>query len=437
MGKLYGFLIIIFLAALILLSYHNKGTVNLTVWEGRTYELPVIYLVLISTFTGIVSILMVVALRDARRYVDHWQKQRQEKKMMKVQEVYARGRDAFFASRYDEACELLQRALESNPSHVNALMRLGDIYFSRDDLTKARECYTKANRIKPRSVEILLSLEKLAEREKKWQEALRYLDDILEINDENISALYRKRNLYEANKKWEDILDVQYKIIKSGIPAKEKQKEQKTLLGFKYELANKYLEEGSAEKAVKVLKALIKADPAFTSAYLLLAEAYLKEGNVEEAEDILQKGYSSTSAFILLARLEDHLIAMGEPGKTIEFYQKAIQKAPGNQMLQFFLAKLYYRLEMIDYALETAAGIDTSVFDSSDLHVLLGNIYVRHSQHSRAVEEFKKAMKVEKPFMSPFCCAKCGYTSKDWTGRCPECRLWNTFALDIDGTCKA
>jgi len=437
MAKFYGFLIIIFLAALSLLAYLNKGTVGLTVWEGRTYELPIISLILISTFIGIFSILIVVVIRDARRYVEHWQIQRQEKKAMKAQEVYSKGRDAFFASRYDEASELFQRTLESNPAHVNALLRLGDIYFGRDDLIKAREFYIKANKIKPRSVEILLSLEKLSEKEKKWQEALRYLDDILEINDENISALYRKRDLYEANKKWKEILDVQYKIIKSGIPVKEKPKEQKNLSGFKFELGRHYLEEGAADKAIKVFRSLIKTDPHFTAAYLLLAEAYLKDGNAEEAEEVLEKGYGATSAFILLARLEDHLIAMGEPGKTIELYQKAIQKDPDNQKLQFFLAKLYYRLEMIDYALEAAVAIDTALFDSSNLHILLGNIYERRSQHYNAVEEFKKALKAEKPFMSPFCCAKCGYTSKDWTGRCPECRLWNTFALDIDGTCKA
>jgi tetratricopeptide (TPR) repeat protein len=436
MAKLYGFLIIIFLAALSLLAYLNKGTVGLTIWEGKTYELPIISLILISTFIGIFSILIVVVIRDAGRYVDHWQKQRQEKKALKVQEVYSKGRDAFFASRYDEASELFQRTIEINPSHVNALLRLGDIYFSRDDLAQARDFYTKANEIKPRSVEILLSLEKLSEKEKKWQEALRYLDNILEINNENTSALYRKRNLYEANKKWKELLDVQYKIIKSDIPIKDKQKEQKNLLGFKYELGNHYLEEGDTDKAIKVLRSLIKADPNFTAAYLLLAEAYLKDGNVEEVEEVLEKGYNATSAFILLARLEDHLIAMGEPGKTIELYQKAIQKDPGNQKLQFFLAKLYYRLEMIDYALETASAIDAALFDSSNLHILLGNIYERRSQHYKAVEEFKKAMKDEKPFMAPFCCAKCGYTSKEWTGRCPECRLWNAFALDIDGTCK-
>src|SRR4030066_1238816 len=103
MAKLYGFLIIIFLAALSLLAYLNKGTVGLTIWEGKTYELPIISLILISTFIGIFSILIVVVIRDASRYVDYWQKQRQEKKALKVQEVYSKGRDAFFASRYDEA----------------------------------------------------------------------------------------------------------------------------------------------------------------------------------------------------------------------------------------------------------------------------------------------------------------------------------------------
>jgi tetratricopeptide (TPR) repeat protein len=151
----------------------------------------------------------------------------------------------------------------------------------------------------------------------------------------------------------------------------------------------------------------------------------------------LIKGYDTTSSIVLLVRLEDHFIAVGEPGTIINLYQKAIQKDQRDPKLQFFLAKLYYRLEMIDYAFETVNAIDTTAFDYPDLHILLGNIYERRTEYDKAAEEFKKALKVEKPLSVSFCCSNCNYTSKDWIGRCPECKSWNTLTLDLNGICKA
>jgi tetratricopeptide (TPR) repeat protein len=437
MVKFTVFLIIVFLVILSLLAYFNKGTVSLTVWEDVTYEIPVIALILISTAVGIFSMFIVVAVRDARRYIDKWQTQRQQKKEIKIQESYSRGLDAFFASRYEEASELFMRIIEEDPFHINALLRLGDISFNKGDLVKAKDFYTKAREIKPRSIEVLFSLERVFEAQQKWQEALKYLNNILEIDSENPKALYKKREIYEINKNWETLLDVQHEILKSDIPSEEKQKEHKNLVGYKYELGCYYLEKGMTDKAIKILKSIIKTDKDFTGAYLALAEAYLKDGDIEEAEDVLIKGYDTTSSIVLLVRLEDHFIAVGEPGTIINLYQKAIQKDQRDPKLQFFLAKLYYRLEMIDYAFETVNAIDTTAFDYPDLHILLGNIYERRTEYDKAAEEFKKALKVEKPLSVSFCCSNCNYTSKDWIGRCPECKSWNTLTLDLNGICKA
>ncbi len=435
MAKLTVFLVIIFLIILSLLAFFNKHSVNLTVWEGVTYEIPVVALILISAAIGTFSVFITVAIRDARRYFDHWKEQRQHKKALRIQDLYSKGMDAFFASRYDEAKELFMKIMGEEPAHINALLRLGDISFNKGDLVKAKDLYAKANEIRPRNIEVLLSLERLFETQGRWQEALRYLDNILEIDDENPKALYRKREIFEKVKRWKELLEVQYKIIKSDISDEEKEKEQKNLVGYKYELGSYYLEQGDTDKAIKNLKSIVKIDRDFIAAYLTLADAYLKEGNPDEAEEILRKGFAETSSLVILARLEDHLMAMGEPDKAIDLYQKAIQRRPQDVKLQFFLAKLYYRLEMIDHAFETATSIDTASFDSSDLHILLGNIYERRMQHDRAVEEFKKALKVDRPLIIPFYCNHCGYTSRDWVGRCPDCKEWNTFTFD--GTHKA
>lgn len=436
MAKFSVVLVILFLFIVGVLAFFNKETVNLTIWQGTTYEVPVIGLILMSTASGILAMFVVFSIRDAHRFMNNWQFNRRQKRDLKIQDSYAKGLDAFFACKYEEAEDLLKRVIEEEPSHVNSILRLGDIAFNKEDYLGAKDYYTRAKEIKPRSVEVLLSLEKVFEAQQKWHESLKYLDTILEIDEENPEILMKKRAILEGSRKWEEVLEVQYKILKCDLSPEDEQEEQKKLIGYKYELGCYYLENNNTDKAVKILKSIIKMNRDFTSAYIVLAEAHLKGGHTDEAQDVLLKGYETTSSLVLLVRLEDFFIAVGEPGTIIELYQKAIQKNPKDLKLQFFLAKLYYRLEMIDYAFETVSVIDTSALDFPDIHILIGNIHQRRSQYEKAVDEYKKALKVDKPLLIPFCCSACGYTSRDWSGRCPECKNWNTFLLNTHEICK-
>ncbi len=436
MTKFIGFMIILMVAALAYLAFLNVGVVTIKLTDTHVYEIPKIALILFSIVVGALSMLAIGAVRDARRYIENLRHLRQHKKELKTQEYYSKGLDAFFASRYDEATEFFKRVLENDPDNVNSLLRRGDITFDNGDMVRARDFYMKAKEIRPQSVEALFSLEKVFESEKKWQEALRYLNNILDIDGENPKALYRKRDIYEMSSNWEDILEVQYSILKSDITPQEKQEENKKLIGYRYEQGLDHLEKGDLDRAKKVFKAVIKLDKNFVAAYLALAESYLNEGKTDRAEEVLVNGYEETSAIVFLVRLEDFFITAGEPGRIIDLYQKAIQKSPGEPKLQFFLAKLYYRLEMIDYAYEAVMSIDTTTIDYPDLHILLGNIYVKRMQQDNAIEEFKKSLHSDKPQFIPFCCTNCDYASKDWVGRCPECKKWNTLSLDVSGTCK-
>jgi tetratricopeptide (TPR) repeat protein len=436
MTKVAIFLLIIFLAVLGYLAILNQENITLKLGEKHIYEIPQIALILLSSAIGALSMLIFVFVRDARRYVENLNIQRQQKKDLRIQESYSRGLDAFFASRYDEASELFNRIIHEAPNHVNALLRRGDIAFHKGEFVKAKDYYIKAKDLRPQSVEALFSLENVFEAEKNWQGALRYLDNILEIDEENPKALYKKRDIYEFNKNWEALLDTQSKILKSDIPESDRRKEQENLLGYKYELGRHYLEKGEVDKAIKNLKAVIKIEKNYPAAYLALAESYITEGNTEEAENVLIEGYEATSSLVFMVRLEDLLITLGEPGRIIDLYQKAIQTNQKDQKLQFFLAKLYYRLEMIDYALETISGIDISTLDFTEVHMLLGGIHERRGLHDKAAEEFKKALHFTRPLVVPFCCSNCSYISEEWVGRCPDCRHWNTLTIDLSGICK-
>ncbi len=68
MTKFYFFIIMVFLGIISLLAILNKGTVDLRVWKCVVLdEIPVFALVIISTAVGILSMFIIVVIRDARK----------------------------------------------------------------------------------------------------------------------------------------------------------------------------------------------------------------------------------------------------------------------------------------------------------------------------------------------------------------------------------
>jgi len=436
MGKVTFFFIAVFAAVVILLAIFNQGSVDVTVWTNKTYSVPIIALIFISSLFGLVSMGIYIAIRDARRYFESWQIQRQQKKEKKVGDLYAKGLDAFYALKHEEANDLFTGVITDEPDHMNALLRLGDIAFLRDDGIGAKDFYLRARDVKPKNVETLLSLAKLAQAQKKWQDVLKYLDDVLEIDDSNVNMYRMKRDVFEQLNRWEDLIEVQQKILKCKLAEDDEKEENRKLTGYRYEMARHQLETGDTDRAVKGLKGIMKSDPQFLAVYLTLSDTYRNNGNTRDAADVLQKGYEATGALVFLAKLEEHFISEGEPGTIIDLYQKAIQKKQGDIKLQFLLEKLYYRLEMIDYADETLSAIDGSTFDYPGLHVLKGCVYERRSQQDLAIASFKKALDADVSLLVPYCCSQCGESSEDWSGRCPSCKNWNSFILDVNEVCK-
>ena len=163
-----------------------------------------------------------------------------------------------------------------------------------------------------------------------------------------------------------------------------------------------------------------------------VTEINVKPDKIEEAINLLEKSYEQTSSMIVLSRLEDLLINVGEPARLIRTYRTSISKNPQDPLRKFLLGKLYYRLEMIDDAFEVLTSIDTGGTTYPDLHQLMGNLYLKRNQMDRAVGEFKKALDFNKRVFSlSYSCKECHYTSPEWSGRCPNCKKWSTFQFNL------
>ncbi|MDP1759473.1 MAG: tetratricopeptide repeat protein, partial [Thermodesulfovibrionales bacterium] len=353
MGKIAIFIFILFLAGLGGLAYVNQEITTIKIPFGDAYETSKIALILFSCVAGALAMLVVFTIRDTKRFIDNLQYQRKQKKEARVQEMYSKALNALLAHNEDEARESLEGILAEEPKHLDALLRLGDIASAEEEYQKAMNFYNKAFASNQQNPEVLFSLENLMEKTGRWAEALNYIEKILDIDTDNLSALYKKRAILERDEKWDELVEVQKTILKHEHTEKDRQREQMNLLGYKYEYGRYSLERGDIEKAKKLFKTLLRLDADFVPSYIGLAEVMLREGESEDAVDFLEKSYDQTSSLIILARLEDLLISIGEPARLIRLYGNSLSKKPQNHALRFLLGKLYYRLEMIDDAFET------------------------------------------------------------------------------------
>ncbi len=437
MGKFALLLFVLLLLALGYFAVLNEDTITLSVAPRSAYEMPKIALILLSFGVGMAVMLLYFFIRDTKRFIENRQQQRRQKRDLHIQELYSKALNAILSDNEEEARSALESILNEEASHLDALLRLGDIAAEDEDNQKALNYYKRAQDVQPQNIEVLFSLERMMEKTARMSNANAYLDEILRLDPDNLTALYRKRSLLEKAERWDDLIAVQRTIIKSEHNEKNRQREQKNLTGYKYEQGRHSLESAAMEKAEKAFKTVLRLDRGFVPSYLGIAEVLLRQGESEDAIALLQKGFEQTSSTTILARLEDLLINLGEPGRLITLYRNSTYREPQNQTLRFLMGKVFYRLEMLDDAFNTLCTVDTSSTPYPELHQLLGNIYLRRRQFEKAAEEFRKVIDIKKPFRLPYCCYRCGYSSQDWSGRCPNCREWDTFQFNLYGICKA
>jgi|WetSurMetagenome_2_1015567.scaffolds.fasta_scaffold00151_20 tetratricopeptide (TPR) repeat protein len=431
MGKLSIFVILVFLAALGLFAVENTGSINIKMPFGNEYEMAKIALILLSLVVGAMLVLFYFFVRDTKRVIDAMQLQKKQKKEARIQEYYAKALNAMLGNREEEAREELKAVLKEDPEHADALLRLGDIAFRNEDYTAAIGYYRNARDISPKNIQALLLMDGALEKTGKDDSALKILDEIIDMDSDNLTALYRKQGILEKAGRWDELLSLQKNIVKLVNKEKERQREEKKLLGFNYEYGRASLESGDIEKAEKAFRTLVKTDATFLPAYVALAEVMVAQRDNEEAINFLEKSYETLRSNVILARLEDLLIAEGEPGRLLRIYQNAISKAPRDKGLKFMLGKLYARLEMVDDAIETLEAIDSGMYSNPDLHVVKAELYRKRNQTNRALDELRKATDIRRSGVIVFKCGACGHSSPDWSGRCPDCLTWNSLALDV------
>jgi lipopolysaccharide biosynthesis regulator YciM len=420
---------IVILIVVILFSYfafYNHGTINLTVWQGKMVELPIVGLVLLSMGIGSAIVFALLAIRGIRRSYDNFQVSMRRRRRVKAEELYNRGVDAHLSGKMHQAVKLLEEAVVKDTEFLLPFFRLGTVYLALGEVQEALELHEKALEAHPGNLRVRLFLVDDYLAAGQLTEAAGVLNKILAKDDSNRTALIALRDIQEQQGDWEGAVETQRKFIKA---AGKEPDSQSHLLGLRNQVAAGYLDNGDTERAVKTLKDILKEAPDFVAATVALGEARIRSGKVDEGLKVLTEGYNRHQNPVFLQVMEEKLIKRENPRKLIETFRNLLDGSPDDVFLNLFYGKSCLRLEMVDDGYMALKKVESTGYVSPLLHALLGEMSTRRERYEEAIKEFGRYVDLSDGLNPRFICENCSHTVDAWASRCESCGLWNSFTL--------
>lgn len=392
-----------------------------------------LWAIMLTAFgAGAALILFFDIAGGARRFARNWRQKQLHRAHEKTEDLYLHGLDDMVNGRHEQAIKGFDQVLSRDPDHVNALVKRGDSLHALQRHREAAECLERAARLAPENLVALYSLSDAYIDLSDESRAEATLQRIVAIDPKTTVSAHRKlRDLKVRQGDWKSADELQTKIEKMVTLAEEKELARATALGIRFELGRDQLAREKTKEAIQSLRSVIKRDERFVPAYLKLGEAHLAMGETAEALEIWRKGRQVTGSMELLSAMQNHYLRVDHPDEAIGVWKQAIVLSENEAPLRYCLGKLYYRLFMLDAALNEFRLIEDSVSGLPALHVYIARILENKGDLQGAVAKNKTVLGEVGGLMTDYACSSCGWRFPEWQDKCDHCGKWNTVSLDV------
>ncbi len=400
---------------------------------GKVIPTNLSTLMITSFVLGAMLVFISTLARDVRRAVEQYRQSRKRKKEEALREELNRGMEYFLRGDLQKAKNHFLEILKSDPLQIDLYLRLSEIALKEKKEEEALRWLERGRLYDPRNINLLLMESEINHRMGRREEAIQALSRAIRLDETNLNALKSLRELYQQSQKWEEAIQIQKTILKLTKGKGAEEEEKLYLLGLTYERSRHLFEQKdgkSLEEALKTAKELIREDKSFQPGFLLLGDIYRQMGKTNSARKVWRKSFKRFKSIPFLLRLEEFYLNEEDPGSLLQLYQNTMAEDPDNWLLSFFYAKLCLRLEMLDEAQEVIQEISLRKKDFPALHRLLAELYLHRKDFSRAAQEFEKTFELSGMVYFPFRCKVCKRESKEWQAFCPQCYHWNTYTIE-------
>lgn len=213
----------------------------------------------------------------------------------KAKQLYDEATKLLQAGKYDQASDLLKRAISVQSSYVQAHNDLGAIYMKQNRLDEAEQTLRQAIKLNDRWYLPQLNLGVVLNRQRKHKEAAILLTQLRNRNPEQpkihpplIEALIESHQWAQAEEELEKAL-----TVKGG-----------DVVDLKIKLGMVTLRQAKLSAAVAAFRDAVSIEPENSLAQFNLGAALLESGNLDEAESALRHAYRIEGARMPGAQLQ-------------------------------------------------------------------------------------------------------------------------------------
>jgi lipopolysaccharide biosynthesis regulator YciM len=374
------------------------------------------------------------AFRDSRELIRRLEGLRGRKETRHLEELQIQGMEALRGGQEERALVHFQAILSADAGNVEALIHAGQAQRALRRHREAVELHRKAYRLKKDDLEILHELVRDYEALDQIEKAKVALNRIIQIRPRDSLSAYRKLRTYAMKKEdWERAWQIQSLIesLTEKTPYKQ-EAERRFNVGIRYQIALARSAAGRDREGANALRKLVRSDPEFVPAHVLLGEVLIGMGQAKAGVEAWARGFDRTGSPVFLSLMEEHFLTNSEPEMAIEALQTAVLRSRKDFLPRLFLARLYLRLEMIDDGFRELSPLMERADDSPAMHALMASIHERRGEFERASREYRTTLKRLAVPTLVYRCGVCATGYAEWEDRCTTCLEWNQISLELD-----
>ncbi len=427
--RLLFLLFVIILVGFSYISLLNGQHIQFFYSATRQMEVTVSELAILAFSLGAAMVILGTLVKDVTMASKNWKERREKQRREAARARVAKASELFQRGMLQEAAKELERSLSVNPDDREALDLLSSVETERGNPLEAVKALTRVKQIDPSDLSVFFRLANLYRRMNDLDNAFSLLKAIEDNEGENPRAWEILRDIHLLRKETVPAYSMQKKILK--YKGKTATPEDQALFdALRYEKAVVRMAEGKTDDAERRLRELIKDQPKFCAAYIALSEYVRSRGNLAEATGLLLRGYRATRNAVFLIKLEDLGIETESPQSVIGVYTELLQEFPSDFDVNLFTGKFFLRLEMNDEAVEQLLKAESLEPERESINILLAEALRRRGRYESACQHYQHAFGYKRRYLIPFRCSNCGKATIKWADRCPDCGVWNGYAID-------
>jgi lipopolysaccharide biosynthesis regulator YciM len=393
-------------------------------WWSLSQELSSPFtLILGGVLVGLAILL--VAWRRRRADASHW---RHSVADALTSQPFERGFDLLLDARWQEAADVLQAAVKTDPDRTLEYLELGKLFRRQGEPSRAARMFEQL-RTRPgldRAVSITAQYElALSYRALGWYEpAAVTLEQVLGADPSYAEARRELRRIHEDMGRWETAAALELLRLKRG-----EAQDRRTLAALLTQQGKVAWVAGHLRNSAAHLQSALALDPDCTEAALYLGRVLLRQGKVPKAFHVWDALARTRPEFLFLAfrDMQAAFRQLKNEAGWQSFLRTFTERHPGDPTGYLALAEWCASRGQTEEAMHCLRQVLELDPVCREAHLALLSLYRVQGIPSEALDSYEQlAQRTTQAPGGRFRCRACGHAREEPFWRCPACHMWAT-----------